>query len=297
MYVYWFISSIIDFSLDNHPNKTYIVLPNPKLMTRIESPSSINTYNQCARKYYYSYIERLPTKDNIHTVRGKIVHSALEKFFKINPENLPENDYENVLRAVLADIFNKEWRSEYEKLVRVLDRSPLMVHHYYTDTIKMINNWIEMFIDKIKSIDKPAKDAFKELIPITEHKLVSEEFRVMGFVDAIHENNEITLIDYKTSNKSDITDEYKLQLAIYSLLYKTSKNKLPDKVGISFLGNGKEIFLDVNDELIKLAEDETKKIHEKTITQEKDDYKKSPGPLCKYSSGQCDFYETCKPFD
>ena len=45
---------------------------------RVQSPSSIITYRQCPRKYYYHYIENLPTKPSIHTIRGKIVHSVLQ---------------------------------------------------------------------------------------------------------------------------------------------------------------------------------------------------------------------------
>ena len=53
-------------------------------MGRLESPNSINTYNQCKRKYYYSYKLKLPRTDTIATIRGKAVHDALENFFKIN---------------------------------------------------------------------------------------------------------------------------------------------------------------------------------------------------------------------
>ena len=51
---------------------------------RLESPSSINTFKQCKRRYYYRYIEKLPTISNIHQVRGNIAHATLEHFFDID---------------------------------------------------------------------------------------------------------------------------------------------------------------------------------------------------------------------
>ena len=48
---------------------------------KVQSPSSIKTYKQCPRKYYYSYILGLEQPPNVHTVRGNIAHSVLEHFF------------------------------------------------------------------------------------------------------------------------------------------------------------------------------------------------------------------------
>ncbi|MFH0714507.1 MAG: PD-(D/E)XK nuclease family protein, partial [Candidatus Diapherotrites archaeon] len=45
------------------------------------SPSAIATFSQCPRKFYYVYVERLPTKPTPHLVRGRILHKVLEDFF------------------------------------------------------------------------------------------------------------------------------------------------------------------------------------------------------------------------
>lgn len=46
------------------------------------SPSKVGTYDQCPRKYYYRYIERLPTKPWPHFRLGTFVHGALEYFHR-----------------------------------------------------------------------------------------------------------------------------------------------------------------------------------------------------------------------
>ena len=62
----------------------------PAGVARIQSPSSINTHKQCPRKYWYSYVARLPSKPSIHLVRGTIVHAVLEKFFDTDVTNVPD---------------------------------------------------------------------------------------------------------------------------------------------------------------------------------------------------------------
>ena len=84
--------------------------------SRIESPSSINTYKQCPRKYYYQYILGLPSVASIHLVRGRAVHEALEAFFKLDIDRINKESWEEELRIVLLDLFDKTWASKQDKL-------------------------------------------------------------------------------------------------------------------------------------------------------------------------------------
>ena len=269
-------------------------------MTRLESASSFNLYKQCPRRYYYAYIEKLPGKESIHTVRGGIIHKAIEKFYNINIEMLNEENYEILLKVIAMNIFNSLWRENTGKINSLLDYNMIIAEHYYYESLKMVGNWFDVFIAKLKNEmqNKEVKDAFIALKPVTEYRIISEKFNVQGFIDAVYENNEgAILLDYKTSRKQEISKEYKLQLAIYSLLYRESKNMLPKKAGIMFLADGSEKLLEVDDGLINLAENECIKIQEKTKSNKKEYYVKKPGRLCKYSGGQCDYYGICRPFD
>ncbi|MFC1691814.1 RecB family exonuclease [Nanoarchaeota archaeon] len=262
---------------------------------RIQSPSSINTFRQCPRRYYYNYIEKLPTKPSIHLIRGNIVHSALEDFFKINIENISSPSYEFELRIILLEHFKKHWNMKMTQLNQLgLSEDELM--YYFKDSSDMINNWLDMFYEKVKK--KLAKEnnlveAFKVLTPRTEEEYRSDQEGVRGFIDAIHEDEDgIVLMDYKTSKKNVINNAYKLQLAIYAMLYQEKHKKLPDKVGISFL-KFDEQYLDVDESLVDFAKLEVRQVHELTQSKNKEDYNKKTSPLCKWSTGQCDFYEQC----
>jgi len=265
-------------------------------VTRVQSPSSINTYKQCPRRYYYSYVLKLPTKPSIHLTRGKVAHSALEDFFKVNiPESL--DGFEEFLQKTILSLFSMHWDSAKKEL----DSLPLTdaeKRFYHKETQLMLINWLYYFIKRIKNYMEDGKsfqEAFDILTPEREVKYRSETYGVQGFIDAIEKiDGKVKLVDYKTSKKFDITPAYELQLAIYSLLYKEKHNELPDEVTIFFL-KSEEKTLPVTPELLDLAKFEVEQIHAATESKEMHDYPMKPSPLCKWKTGQCDFYEKCFP--
>ena len=116
---------------------------------RIQSPSSINTYKQCPRKYYYSYIKKLQTLPSIHLIRGKIVHSVLEDFFKLNVDHISEETYDFELKVILNEIFKKHWSTNRSSL-SLLNLSEAELKHYHDESKVMVNNFHSMFMNKLK---------------------------------------------------------------------------------------------------------------------------------------------------
>ena len=269
--------------------------PKQKLsFARIQSPSSINTYKQCPRKYYYSYIEKLPSRPSIHLIRGKIVHSVLEHFFKIDIKKLPQENFMFVLKIFINDMLQQFW-SNGEKEFEQLPLSKQQLDFYHIETKDMVNNWYANFLRKLaiemKEYSIPA--SFQRLTPKAEVEYKSQEYGVRGFIDAVHEKDgEIILMDYKTSKAPKMSNEYRLQLGLYALMYGETHDRLPDKVGIDFLKFGEQI-LSVDEELINNAKFEAELIHINTTTTAKETYPMKPGPLCKFSTGQCDYYTKC----
>lgn len=262
---------------------------------RIQSPSSINTYNQCPRKYYYHYIKKLPTSGSIHLIRGNIVHTVLENFFKLDIASITHEHIEFELNMLLQSMFKDEWNRKLSKLYD-LQLGQLNLDFYFKESQEMINNWFESLLSRIRlkqNDHMTFQEAFNLLKPLTEVRFVSEKHKVQGFIDAVHDiNGEISLMDYKTSKRDKISDEYRLQLAIYALLYFEKHGKHPDLVGIDFLKHGTK-YLKVDQDLIQCAIDECALIQENTKSEDITDYPLKPSPLCKWSTGQCDFYDIC----
>ncbi|MBU4501946.1 MAG: PD-(D/E)XK nuclease family protein [Nanoarchaeota archaeon] len=264
-------------------------------MKRVQSPSSINTYFQCPRRYYFIYNLKMRTSPSIHLVRGSITHKILEDFFKIDPSAI-ENNYRENMQIIVLDMLKKYWANSSSQLA-MLNMKDEEIDAFYNETQMMLINWLNQFTNKID--DKIAQgsnfvESFNNFKPKTEIQYTDQELMVRGFIDAIEEcDGEIRLMDYKTSKNAHISDEYRTQLAIYALLYEKRHGVRPHKVGIYFLKDTEHL-LDVDDELIKHGQFMIEQIH--ACTDEIDhisDYPKKESGLCKWHSGQCDFYDHC----
>jgi CRISPR/Cas system-associated exonuclease Cas4 (RecB family) len=103
----------------------------------------------------------------------------------------------------------------------------------------------------------------------------------MGIVDAIFVNNGDTLlVDYKTSKKNEITQDIKVQLAIYALLYRENYRRMPDIVAIDFLKHQEERRFRVTEKLIQYAAQLCSDIHKKTVSNNEIDYPCQCGGWC-----------------
>ena len=263
---------------------------------RIQSPSSINTFKQCPRKYFYQYIVKHRTKENIHCIRGNVVHEALERFYDIDINSIDKTKYKQELSFFLKNLFVACWASANKRLQKV-GLLPEQLDFYREESMTMLANWItHLFQD----IDKELKNnitlpvAFEKLKPIALEKQYKDaDIGVRGYIDAISQEGEhITLIDYKTSKANDFKKEYMLQLGIYAVLYEKEHGKYPDNVGIWLLKHGPKI-IKVTPKLVKDALFEIEQIHYATESSTIVNYPKRKTPLCKWSTGQCDFYEIC----
>lgn len=263
---------------------------------RIESPSSINTFKQCPRKYYYHYVEGLPSKPSIHLIRGSVAHLVLEKFFEEKLEMNDEN-YENVIRNKLQENLVKEWK-EHKNQFDELKLTEQQLSFYFDETMMMILNFADHLLRRMNEIMAKGYSlnmSFMKVTPLAEEKFESKKYSVRGFIDAIEKRDGKTYImDYKTSKNSKINDAYRLQLSIYAMMYQERFGILPEKVGIFFLKDI-EMFLDVDEDMVKDAKFEIEQMHASTESDKKVDYVMKPSGLCKWSTGQCDYFDLCFP--
>jgi RecB family exonuclease len=268
-------------------------------MPRILSPSAINLYFQCPRKFYYRYILRLPLKDSIHTVRGTLVHTILENVYDIEPQKLTNTNYRSFIRKYIKELLEKEWQNSKEKLDS-LGLKEDEIDFYYKDTTQQLDKWLDRFLQQLEKKLKEVfliKKAWEYFYPKhRELKIISEKYGVMGFIDQVLElNDRNLLIDFKTSAKANVSEEYELQLAVYNLLYK-EKYGIEPETYLWFLKYGLkkvEITKKIIENTIKKIEIVKKALESENIL----DYQKNITPLCKWEnargSGQCDFYPRC----
>ena len=83
----------------NQPNNTK-PKKEPRTGKRWLSPSSINAYIRCPRKFYYSKILKLKQKPSIYLIRGIAVHSTIHKFYKHGINKCANMDYGHLIRTL-----------------------------------------------------------------------------------------------------------------------------------------------------------------------------------------------------
>ena len=193
------------------------------------SPTSINTYLRCPRKYYLKYIKGLKEKPSIYLIRGKAVHDTLAKFHQMDLPN--PMDFEK-MKIDLLSLFNHYWLKQ-ENEMQTLELPQETLNEYYHESAEMLLGWLRTHLKAI---------ANGQTKPETEVKLFSDTHGVMGIIDAIHrQNGNVSLTDYKTSKKDTLTQDIKIQMAIYALLYEDNYGVLPDTIIIDFLKHQTEV--------------------------------------------------------
>ncbi len=261
--------------------------------SRVQSPSSTNTYFECPRRYFYKYIKDIPTLPSIYLIRGKMVHAVLEDFFELDPSKLSPEGFVMEMKMIMMKDFQEKWLKDRQNIIDLGMGKDERLGFFQSSKV-MILKFAEVFADKVKHLLPKMQfvEAFNAAKPKTELYFKSEEYKVQGYVDAIFDSDKVKIIDYKTSSRDIMREGYKRQLAIYALMYEEKYGKLPDEVGIHFLLFG-ETILPATMEMVEDAKKDLAYVHSKTKTGSMDDYPKGVRPLCKWSRGQCDYYDIC----
>lgn len=180
------------------------------------SYSRIDTYNQCAAKYFYSYIQKEPRQFNAAATLGNIVHSVLENTLDNNKElNL------------------QELTNEYEKNIPIWDPD----NNISKELISVGFNILNEFYDTNSDVEFSIYD--KEL----PFNLIIGSYKIIGFIDRVDVYpNRVNITDYKTGKwevaLKDVPNN--LQLGIYAM---AMDHIFPDKeiyAELYYLRSGKK---------------------------------------------------------
>jgi len=174
-----------------------------------------------------------------------------------------------MMKKRLLDIFDKNWHKQKSEIQK-LELDSKTIDAFYAESQEMLIGWLERY--RNRGTGKPK----------TETKLFSRTHKVMGIIDAIFtDNGRIVLLDYKTGKKNEITQDIKIQLAVYALLYRENYGRMPEIVAIDFLKHQEERRFRATEKLAQYAAQICSDIQNKTISDQEKDYPCTCGGWCE----------------
>jgi CRISPR/Cas system-associated exonuclease Cas4 (RecB family) len=139
------------------------------------SASAIKTYTQCPRKYYFTYIQKLPKKKWPHIELGNFVHDVLESFH-------------NTLRDTPTP--PEEWGS----LLKDICRKTLSSHALTKEQRGTAKSMLDTYLAKLRSEGLP-KVLFNEKEFTIE---LAGNIVLRGFIDRVDQTDSgVEIVDYK----------------------------------------------------------------------------------------------------
>jgi putative RecB family exonuclease len=175
------------------------------------SNSRIETFEKCARKYKFRYVDNIKTDtEGIEAFVGKRVHETLEKLYRdLKLTKL------NSLEELLA-FYESAWEKNWHGKVSVV-REGFTPAHYFTNGLRCITDYYKRYAP----FEQGKTLGLEERI---EMKLKDGDkvYSIQGYIDRltwIPEEETYEIHDYKTSNSMPTQEDadQDRQLALYQL--------------------------------------------------------------------------------
>jgi len=199
--------------------------PEPQLRHRPQdhlrlSFRQVDDYLTCTLKYKYSSVLRLHVLSHYAVAFGNAIHQTISDYYRQIKQGA-KPDYQDLIEKFKTFWSNEGFLSRDHEVESIKDGKAMLKKFYQNE--------------KGKPCPKEIEAPFSFNI---------NKDTIIGRIDAIfEEEGRVKIIDFKSSSIDSKDKAYQtavgsLQLGIYALAYKELKGKLPDSVGLYFLGSG-----------------------------------------------------------
>lgn len=239
------------------------------------SPSSASSYRECARRWKFRYVDRLPDPPGEPAVTGTFAHMVLEKLMQEPVENRTVDRAKELARELWPKLENSR---DYQGLD--LDDEASLQFRW--------NGW--KAIEGLWDLEDPREVTVASTEQDVRVEINGVPFR--GIIDRVDQTDDgLVVTDYKSGKAPSerFSTNYATQMLLYAAALTELEGRKPVKAQLLYLGQ-KAVEVEVTDENLTEAVDELRTtwlaIMESCISQE---FEASAGPLC----GWCPFVAQC----
>ena len=246
-----------------------------RYMPKYLSPSSASSYRECARRWKFRYVDKLPDPPGEPAVTGTFAHMVLEKLMQEPVENRTPARAKELAREMWPKMENSR---DYQGLD--LDKEASLKFRW--------NGW--KAIEGLWDMEDPRDVRVASTEQDVRVEINGVPFR--GIIDRVDETDEgLVVTDYKSGKapSARFSSNYATQMLLYAAALTELEGHKPVKAQLLYLGQ-KAVEVEITDDNLAEAVDELRTtwlaIIESCISQE---FEASPSPLC----GWCPFVAQC----
>lgn len=247
------------------------------------SASRLKCFQECRLKFYFRYIEKLPSSTSPALVIGTITHAVLQQW------NLARWRGEPSDTKAMWPVFMEHWMKELEgkdinwkgKEEASRDNTWAMLEHYFSET------------------PVPVEEKPEAVEVIVERDLIAHGLPPLrGVIDLVREGG--CIVDFKTAARSPtpstVAHQHELQLGCYALLYREATGHQESGFEIHHLVKTKEPKLIVS-AMEPMTPHQTRRLLRQMESYVagimEEDFVPSPGQHCAW----CDYYAQCRAWE
>lgn len=246
-----------------------------RYMPKHLSPSSASSYRECARRWKFRYVDRLPDPPGEAAVTGTFAHMVLERVMQEPVDNRTVDRAKELAREVWPAMENSR---DYRSLA--LDDEAGRNFRW--------NGW--KAIEGLWALEDPREVRVAATEQDVRVEINGVPFR--GIIDRVDETDDgLVVTDYKSGKAPSerFSSNYATQMLLYAAALTELDGSKPAKAQLLYLGQT-AVEVEITDENLAEAVDELRTtwlaIMESCISQE---FEASTGPLC----GWCPFVAQC----
>lgn len=223
------------------------------------SYSQVNTYQECPKKYEYSYVLNIPSAPNSALSFGSTIHNTLKDFYTLFQRSKEGLGIEDIpTKEDLLNLFEKNWtKGGYQNKEHELQRKE--------SGRKMMSEFYDKLFNKEQN---PYRLEQSFTVGLPGSSFVGKIDR-MDLIEIVNGIPNVEIIDYKTGKEKGSADIKKdLQLPLYALFAEQSLGVKVVKAKYLFVEAGTEVEVDISPERKEEAKENVLEVIAKIKEQE-----------------------------